>query len=130
MMKGNMTGAPIPEDISTQLHDTAEKAASHPEMSFNSISHRTDADLLHEAYRQTRKDGASGADGVTAEEYAVNLGENLENLHERLKTMNIPRIVDADVSGYFENTDHGILRELISRRVSDKTSADGPPAAE
>jgi retron-type reverse transcriptase len=85
-MKGNMTGARIPENISPQLHDIAEKAASHPEMSFNNISHRINTDLLHEAYRQTRKDGASGVDGVTAEEYAADLGENLRNLHERLKT--------------------------------------------
>jgi hypothetical protein len=86
MMRGNMPGAPVPGNISAQLHDTAERAASYPEMSFNSISHRTDTDLLHEAYRQTRKDGASGVDGVTAEEYAADPENNLKNLHERLKT--------------------------------------------
>jgi retron-type reverse transcriptase len=33
--------------------------------------------------------------------------------------MNIGWIVDADVSGFFDNLDHRMLREIIKRRVKD-----------
>ena len=39
-----------------------------------------------EAHRRTRKDGAVGADGRTATEYAANLEDNLRSLHDRLKS--------------------------------------------
>jgi len=45
-----------------------------------------DAEWLREAYRRTRKDGAVGIDGVTAEEYEANLGANLSDLLERAKS--------------------------------------------
>ena len=54
-------------------------------MVFTTLAHHIDLGLLHEAHRRTRKDGAVGVDGQTAEEYAANLEENLVSLHERLK---------------------------------------------
>ena len=39
-----------------------------------------------EAWRLTRKDGAPGIDGLTAEDYEANLQGNLEDLLERLKS--------------------------------------------
>ena len=42
--------------------------------------------MLREAYRRTRKDSAPGIDGVTAEQYAAHLEENLRDLHERLRS--------------------------------------------
>jgi group II intron reverse transcriptase/maturase len=163
-------------------------------MVFSTIMHHVDVNFLREAYRRTRKDAAPGADGVTAEEYAENLEDNLQNLYERMRggryvappvrrawlekedgskrpigvpqfedkivqravsmllgaiyendfydfsygfregrnphqaigalrewcmKMNIGWIVDADVSGFFDNLDHGLLREIIERRVND-----------
>jgi len=41
---------------------------------------------MKEAYRLTRKDGATGIDGVTAAEYAQNLEANLLDLLERIKS--------------------------------------------
>ena len=41
---------------------------------------------MMEAYRLTRKDGASGIDGVTAAEYEVNLEANLLDLLDRIKS--------------------------------------------
>ena len=41
---------------------------------------------LHEAYRQTRKDGAAGVDGQTAAEYAEDLDGNLRSLLDRFKS--------------------------------------------
>ena len=190
-----MSGAQTAQNISPQLHDIAEMAASNPEWTFSNLSYRINPDLLHEAYKQTRKDGAVGVDKVTAEEYAGNLDENLKHLHERLVSgqykappvrrvwidkeggkkrpigipafedkilqkaatmvlnpiydmdfypfsyafrkdfsqhmalhdlreccigMNINWIYDADVSGYFNNINHCIMRELIEKRVTDK----------
>jgi RNA-directed DNA polymerase len=54
-------------------------------MAFTTLAHHIDLELLHEAHRRTRKDGAVGVDDQTAQEYAANLGENLASLHERLK---------------------------------------------
>ena len=44
-----------------------------------------DIDWLQEAYRRTRKDGAAGVDGMTAEQYEANLKSNLEGLLGRVK---------------------------------------------
>src|SRR5262247_2736869 len=41
---------------------------------------------MQEAYRLTRKDGAPGADGVTAAAYEANLEANLLDLLERIKS--------------------------------------------
>ena len=41
---------------------------------------------MMEAYRLTRKDGASGIDGVTAADYQVNLEANLLDLLDRIKS--------------------------------------------
>ena len=38
------------------------------------------------AHARTRKDGAVGVDGQTAEEYEVNLESNLQNLLDRAKS--------------------------------------------
>lgn len=43
---------------------------------------------LEEAYRRIRKSGAAGVDGVTAAEYEVNLGRNLQSLLNRAKSGN------------------------------------------
>ena len=45
-----------------------------------------DLNWLYEAYRQTRKDGAAGVDGVVAAEYERNLEGNLQALLERAKS--------------------------------------------
>ena len=55
-------------------------------MAFTTLHHYIDLDLLQEAYRRTRKDGAVGVDGQTAEEYAASLEENLQSLINRFKS--------------------------------------------
>jgi retron-type reverse transcriptase len=45
-----------------------------------------DLEWMKEAYRLTRKDGAPGIDGVTADDYAKNLDANLSDLLERIKS--------------------------------------------
>ena len=48
--------------------------------------HYIDYEWLERAYQLTRKDGAVGTDGVTAEDYAVELAENLIDLLDRIKS--------------------------------------------
>lgn len=55
-------------------------------MAFTSLAYLMDIDWLQEAYRRTRKDGAVGVDGVTAEEYEQDLEGNLRNLLDRAKS--------------------------------------------
>lgn len=54
-------------------------------MVFTTLAHHIDLEWLREAHRRTRKDGAVGVDGETAESFAANLEGNLAALHERLK---------------------------------------------
>ena len=55
-------------------------------MAFTTLAHHIDVDWLREAYRRTRKDGATGVDGQSAEEYAENLEDNLRSLLDRAKS--------------------------------------------
>ena len=79
-------GTPGPASVSTKQQRIAEMARQAPEMAFTSLSHHIDMDWLHEAYRRTRKDGATGIDGQTAKDYAANLEENLRSLLDRAKS--------------------------------------------
>jgi RNA-directed DNA polymerase len=83
--KGKTEGTLGPESVSTRLRRIAELAKGAPGMVFTTLAHHIDLDLLREAHRLTRKDGAVGVDRQTAEEYAAHLEENLGALHERLK---------------------------------------------
>jgi len=55
-------------------------------MAFRSLAYHIDIEFLRLAYRLTRKSGAPGVDGQTAEEYAKNLDENLTSLLNRFKS--------------------------------------------
>ena len=182
------------QTISTELRQIAELAARNPGMVFTSLMYRVDDDFLKEAYRQVNKTASPGLEGMTGQEYAVNLDENLRNLNERMRNgqyvappvkriwldegegkrrpigipefedkivqravamlleavyeqdfydfshgyrkghsphqalnelreqslrLNINWIVDADVSGFFNNLDHSKMKEIIKQRVND-----------
>ena len=55
--------------------------------------------------------------------YGFRRGRNqhqaLRELRKQCLRLNIGWIVDADVSGFFDNLDHGLLREFIKQRVND-----------
>ena len=72
--------------ISTKLARIAQLAKSSPGMPFTTLAHHVDKEWLREAYRRTRKDGAVGIDGQSAEEYATALEDNLGSLLERAKS--------------------------------------------
>jgi RNA-directed DNA polymerase len=75
---------PRSTSISTKLDRIATLAKNAPELAFTTLAHHIDIDWLREAYRRTRKDGATGIDGQTADEYASNLEENLRALIDRV----------------------------------------------
>jgi group II intron reverse transcriptase/maturase len=55
-------------------------------MAFTNLAHHIDNEWLHTAYALTRKDGAVGVDGQTAEDYEANLKANLQDLLNRAKS--------------------------------------------
>jgi len=63
----------------------AELAKEDRERKFSSIAHLLTAEELHEAFKNLRKDASAGVDRVTYAEYAAKVGENLQELHDRLK---------------------------------------------
>ena len=71
---------------STKQQWIAEQAREHPERVFTSLHHLIDGEWIREAYRRTRKDGATGIDGVTAADYEKDLEANLESLLDRIKS--------------------------------------------
>jgi hypothetical protein len=81
-----MGETPGSQTISTKQLRIARLAVEAPTMVFATLAHHIDMDWLHEAYRRTRKDGAVGVDGQTAQAYAANLEENLRSLLERFKS--------------------------------------------
>ncbi|MHB8835479.1 MAG: reverse transcriptase domain-containing protein [Candidatus Methylomirabilia bacterium] len=48
-----------------------------------------------------------------------NAHQALQLLKEQCVKKKVGWIVDADVSGFFDNLDHGLLREILQRRVND-----------
>jgi group II intron reverse transcriptase/maturase len=81
-----MERSPSLETISTKLRRIAKMARQAPEMAFTSLSHHIDIELLTEAYLRTRRNGATGVDRQTWEEYGERLGENLRSLIDRVKS--------------------------------------------
>lgn len=72
--------------VSTKLERIAKLAREMPQVALTTLAHNIDIDWLREAYRRTRKDGATGVDRQTAGEYARNLEDNLRSLLERAKS--------------------------------------------
>ena len=86
LLEGTMSGTPNPESISTRLQKIANQARQMSQVALRTLAHHIDMDFLREAYRRTRKDGATGIDDQTAEEYGQNLDENLKALLDRFKS--------------------------------------------
>lgn len=75
-----------PTNVSTKRLRVAELARQMPETVLTSLSHLIDLEWMREAYRLTRKGGAVGIDGQSAQDYAEHLDENLRDLLDRAKS--------------------------------------------
>jgi RNA-directed DNA polymerase len=73
-------------ELSTKRQWIADLARTKPGTALHSLHHVIDLDWMREAYRLTRKDGATGIDGVTATEYEADLEANLVDLLDRIKS--------------------------------------------
>jgi len=73
-------------NVSTKQERIAALAKQSPHRAFTSLAYLMDIDWLKEAYRRTRKDGAVGVDGVTADEYEQDLEGKLQRLLDRAKS--------------------------------------------
>jgi RNA-directed DNA polymerase len=80
---GNVARAQDRESTSTKLLRIAELARTQPGMVFTSLAHHMDLAFFREAYARTRKDGATGVDGMTALDFTQDLEGNLASLRER-----------------------------------------------
>lgn len=72
--------------MSTQLAQLTRIAREEKGRKFLSLAHLLTPDALHRAFRRLRKKASAGVDGVTYEDYEKRLEENINDLHERLRT--------------------------------------------
>jgi group II intron reverse transcriptase/maturase len=85
-LEGNMADTPRSGTVSTRLQRIATLANQMPGEALTTLAQHIDMDWLKEAYRRTRKDGAPGVDGKTAEGFATDLEANLQVLLDRAKS--------------------------------------------
>jgi group II intron reverse transcriptase/maturase len=81
-----MDDAMTSRNMSPKLLEVAKRAKREPEARFNSLAYLIDVPALSRGYGRMRKDAAVGVDGVTKEEYGVDLQARLQDLHARLRS--------------------------------------------
>ncbi len=81
-----MTETSDSEEVYTRQQRIAQLARQMPGKALTSLNQHLDLAWLREAYRRTRKDGATGVDGQTAADYEKDLEGNLRTLVERAKS--------------------------------------------
>jgi RNA-directed DNA polymerase len=81
-----MSGTLRSDNVYTKQRRIATLAKSCRDMAFTNLAHHIDIEWMHRAYELTRKDGAVGVDGETADEYEKNLEANLQDLLNRAKS--------------------------------------------
>lgn len=68
------------------LSHLTELAKEDPARRFYSIAHFLTPRALYEAFKGLRRNASAGVDGVTFQDYQKELGRNLQNLVERVKS--------------------------------------------
>lgn len=105
------------EIVYTRQERIAELARQEPKFRLVSLNKNLDMAWLREAFRGSRKDGATGVDGETAAEYAVDLDERLSDLLERAKS---GRYVSQPVRRTYIPKGDGKMRPLGIPAFEDK----------
>ena len=62
--------------MATKLESLTLRAREDLKCQFTSLAHLLSEDFLKECFRELKRDKASGIDGVTVQEYEVDLEEN------------------------------------------------------
>jgi len=107
--------------MSPKLLKVAERAKQEPDGQFHSLAHLIGVSALLRAYHRQRKDAAVGVDGITKEDYGQNLMDNLQDLHERLKTK---RYRHQPIQRVHIPKDNGKTRPLGISAFEDKIVQD------
>lgn len=68
------------------LTRVSEAARKDRRTQFTALLHHIDADALYRAYCRLKRGASAGVDGITVEHYDRNLGENLQDLCNRVHT--------------------------------------------
>ena len=76
-----MVGTPSPQTISTKQLELAQRAARYRHEALSTLAHFIDTDWLREAYRRTRKDGASRC--TNSSSWTVRTGSGQGAAHTR-----------------------------------------------
>jgi len=71
--------------MGTELERIAEIARRHPDEKMTALAHYINAETLKECYRNMERGKAAGVDGVSWEEYGMDLDGNVARLMERMK---------------------------------------------
>lgn len=74
------------ESVSTRKQRIVLAAQKFRQEPLTALSHHMDLNWMCEAYRQVRKNAATGIDGQTVAQYGENLVENLRDLQTRAKS--------------------------------------------
>ena len=114
-----MGGTQKPMTLTTKLARVAKVAKERPKERFISLAHLMGEELLRRAWQRTRKDGAVGVDGQTAEAYGANLEENVRALWERLRSGGYQ---PPPVRRVYIEKDDGRKRPLGIPTVEDKVA--------
>lgn len=81
-----MADAQKSDPVSTKQQQIAQLAKRSPPLRFTSLNHHLSLTWMLEAFSRTRKDGAPGVDGQTADGYGLHLLDNLQSLLDRAKS--------------------------------------------
>jgi len=87
--EGNTAGETLPGrsaglGVSSDLDRVRRVARRDRDVRFTALLHHVTVDRLREAYRAIRPGAAPGVDGVTWQDYGVDLEANLRDLHARV----------------------------------------------
>jgi len=74
------------QDVYTKQQRIAQLAKEDPGRVLTTLAHHIDMEWLKEAFKRVRKDGATGVDNQTWQDYAQNWEENLTGLLNRFKS--------------------------------------------
>jgi RNA-directed DNA polymerase len=75
--------------LETKLAKIAQIARERPKEQFTSLAHLLNVEMLRECHQELNGNKASGIGEITKIQYAGNLTENLEKLHESTKNDDI-----------------------------------------
>lgn len=71
--------------MSTKLVSLTQQARGNPKYVFMTLMHLFTEEYLLECFAELKRNRSAGIDGVTVEEYEVNLGENIKDLITRMR---------------------------------------------